>query len=316
MGNNLLDTLEDRLSSDLAKSLPDRNLILEKIDLLKKQRLNIMFVGATGVGKSSTINAIFDTEVAKVGYSADPETSVIQKYEIDNMVLWDTPGLGDNPENDKKYAVDIANTLKEKDNAGNLVIDEVVILVDGSNRDMKTFYEVFENLIVPYIQDTKRMIIAINQCDLTLKGRHWNEEKREPETPLIDFLDDKVSSIHQRILESTGISTDPIYYSALYHYNISKLLLTMLKIMPDSKRFLLSDSLNRNPEIWKKNDSLENYNREIQQEVRGSLTNALSGAASGASAGQKIGKLIPFIGPVIGAVVGAILGFLGGMFDE
>ena len=40
-----------------------------------------------------------------------------------------------------------------------------------------TTYEVIENVIVPYIGDTKRIIIAINQCDLALKGRYWNYDK-------------------------------------------------------------------------------------------------------------------------------------------
>ena len=38
---------------------------------------------------------------------------------------------------DKRYAVEIANALKAKDNNGQLVVDEVVVLIDGSNRDMK-----------------------------------------------------------------------------------------------------------------------------------------------------------------------------------
>lgn len=53
-----------------------------------------MITGATGSGKSSTINALFNTEVAKVGVGVDPETMDITKYDLDNLVLWDSPGLG------------------------------------------------------------------------------------------------------------------------------------------------------------------------------------------------------------------------------
>ena len=129
------------------------------------------------------------------------------------------------------------------------------------------------------------------------------------------FLNEKVLSVKNRIMESTGISTQPIYYSALHHYNISKLLLTMLRGMPENKRFLFTDSLNKNPEIWKKNDEIEDYNVEIQQEIKGSLSKALAGAAKGAVAGATVGRLIPVIGPVVGAAVGAVLGFLGGLVD-
>lgn len=86
------------------------------------------------------------------------------------MILWDTPGLGDSPENDANYAIQMANALKAKDENGNLIVDEVVVLVDGSNRDMGTTYEVIENIIMPYIGDNNRIVIAINQCDMAKKG--------------------------------------------------------------------------------------------------------------------------------------------------
>mgnify|MGYP006982437931 CR=1 FL=1 len=34
--------------------------------------------------KCSTINALFDMEIAKVGVGVDPETMNITKYELDN----------------------------------------------------------------------------------------------------------------------------------------------------------------------------------------------------------------------------------------
>ncbi len=315
MNNSIFDKISEEIKVKNTDSIVDRDALLEHLEKLKKQKLNIMFVGATGVGKSSTINAIFNTEIAKVGYSVDPETATIQKFEIDNMVLWDTPGLGDNPDKDKRYAVEIANALKAKDSNGELLIDEVVVLIDGSNRDMKTAYEVIEKVIVPYIGDTKRIVIAINQCDMALKGRYWNYDANQPDSQLISFLEEKVVSVRSRIVESTGITTSPIYYSALHHYNISKLLLAMIKNMPETKRFLFTDGLNKNPDVWKKNDELEDYNVEIQQEIKGSISKALDGAAKGAVAGATVGALIPIIGPVVGAAVGAALGFLGGLVE-
>lgn len=310
MQNHVLDTLKSELTV-----VPDNQELLKAIEKLNQQKLNIMFVGATGVGKSSTINAIFNMDVAKVGERVDPETATIQKYEIDNIVLWDTPGLGDSPENDKRYAGEIAHALKERDENGDLLIDEVVVLIDGSNRDMGTAYQIIENVVMPFIGDSNRTIIAINQCDMAMKGRGWNYDSNEPEASLINFLNEKVTSVRNRLVESTGVETSPIFYSALHHYNISKLLLTMLKSMPEGKRFLFADALNKEPDIWKKNDAVENYNQEIQKEVTGSLTKAIDGAAKGAVAGATVGGLIPVIGPVVGAAIGATLGFLGGLID-
>ena len=40
-------------------------------------------------------------QVAEVGVGVDPETSNITSYTLDNLTIWDTPGLGDGIENDK-----------------------------------------------------------------------------------------------------------------------------------------------------------------------------------------------------------------------
>ena len=314
MVEGILKSIEDQIKQD-GVNISDKDSILRKIEKLSQKKLNILFVGATGVGKSSTINSIFNMELAKVGYSVDPETTTIQKFEINNIVLWDSPGLGDSPINDQRYAVEIANMLKKRDADGQLLIDEVVVLIDASSRDLSTTYEIIENAIMPFIGDPKRIIIAINQCDMAMKGRYWNYNKNEPDEQLLVFLDNKVNSVKERIYGSTGLITNPIYYSALHSYNISKLLLEMLKAVSEEKRFLFTDSLNKKPQVWKKNDEIESYNKEIQKEVKGSILKALDGAAKGASAGATVGSLVPVIGTMIGATAGAILGFLGGLFE-
>ena len=315
MDNSILDVVQKSIEQqNLLTDAADRAKVLANITRLKNESLNVMFVGATGVGKSTTINALFRTDVAKVGNSPNPETSFIRKYELENMVLWDTPGLGDNPEKDRKYAAQIVHALKERDSEGNLVIDEVVVIIDGSNRDMLTTYELIENVILPYIGDPERIIIAINQCDVALKGRYWNYDTNEPEVELLTFLEKKVESIQRRIQESSGIKTFPFYYSALHHYNISKLLLAMIRGIPETKRFLFTASLNRDPEVWKANDKIENYSTAIKSEVQISLTKALDHAAKGALAGATVGSLVPVIGTAVGAAAGAVLGFLGGLF--
>jgi predicted GTPase len=68
--------------------------LVQKIKSIGVYPIDIMITGATGSGKSSTINAISKSYLAKIGKSVEPETMDIKKFELDNLILWDSPGLG------------------------------------------------------------------------------------------------------------------------------------------------------------------------------------------------------------------------------
>ena len=85
----------------------DRNLRVARF-----RPLDVLIVGGTGTGKSSTINALFEREVAEVGRGCDPETMDVMSMELNELLrFWDSPGLGDNVESDKKYSKDLVDTL-------------------------------------------------------------------------------------------------------------------------------------------------------------------------------------------------------------
>ncbi len=302
----------DNMPTDINDNKEAYDIVMSYLDQSSDKQINILFAGATGSGKSSTINAIFSKNVATVGVSVDPETQYIDHYRIGNLTLWDSPGLGDNPEKDKRYAKAIAKLLTDKDDDGEYLIDAVVVVLDSSSRDMGTAYEMINNLIKPYLGDEKRITIALNKCDAAMSGRHWDDNK--PDATLLNFLDDKCRSVSDRLNEATGINSSPMFYSSMYNYNISRLLLAIINSVPDEKRYILASTLNKEPDIWQYNDDRGDYNREIGESFKISLTGAVSGAALGASAGAKVGSFIPGLGTAVGAIIGAILGGLGGLF--
>ena len=321
---NIYEAIQDDIMN-AAISEENKKKMLKNVMRLKEQKMNIMITGATGCGKSSTINAMFDTEVAKVGVGADPETMEIEKYELDNLILWDTPGLGDGKEADNRHAKNIIEKLSEVDENGNALIDLVLVILDGGSRDLGTSYELINNVIIPNLGEDKkdRILVAINQADMAMKGRNWDYEKNEPNGQLVDFLEDKVRSIKDRVYEATGVKIEPIYYCAGYKegdrqekpYNLSKLLYYIVKATPSEKRAVYVDNINGDKQMWEDDDELIDYGKETRNTIFNSI---VEGATNGADIGETIGSVFGTvggkIGRVAGGIIGGVVGFFGGLF--
>ncbi|ANH41059.1 hypothetical protein Neuguinea42_08410 [Helicobacter pylori] len=99
-------------------------LNMEKLrEAIKKEKpiMNVLLMGATGVGKSSLINALFGKEVAKAGIGK-PVTQHLEKYvdEEKGLILWDTKGIEaedyqNTTESIKKEMEDSFKTLDAKE---------------------------------------------------------------------------------------------------------------------------------------------------------------------------------------------------------
>ncbi|AWY21283.1 50S ribosome-binding GTPase [Moraxella bovis] len=273
------------IEKDTSISEADKTKFLQNINRLKNTKLNLMIVGGTGVGKSSTINALFGMEKAKIGTSSNPETMSITSYELGNVILWDSLGLGDGKEADERHAKAIISKLTEKDSKGELLIDMVLVILDGGSRDLGTSYELINSVIIPNLgNDKSRLLVAINKADNAMSGRYSDFEKSEPQPKLIDFLDEKVNSTKSRIKEATGVDIDVIYYSAGYTdddtqeqpYNLSKLLAFILRHTKSTKRVVIATQLNQDAKMWEKSDSLKDYQKEVDDSIWNSLKEVVS----------------------------------------
>lgn len=320
---NITEVINDLVQrSDMSEEA--KNHLLLSMQKLNNTKINILITGATGCGKSSTINALFGHHVAKVGQGSDPETMDIQKYELNNIILWDSPGLGDGKEADRRHAKNIIDKLYEKDNEGNALIDLVLVILDGGSRDLGTSYELINEVIIPNLgDDTSRLLVAINQCDVAMKGRYWDYENNKPQAQLINFLEEKVVSTRNRIREATGVTVNPIYYSAGYKdgddeqkpYNLSKLLMFIVNHTKTEKRAVYANDINRDETMWESDDELEDYRAQIQKSLWESVqAAAATGGEIGAEIGSFFGPVGTIVGKAIGTVGGAVVGFFRGLF--
>lgn len=206
--------------------------------------LDVMLIGATGTGKSTTLNTIFEADTAKVGHTFAPETMDVTEHRLnDFMRFWDTPGLGDSVEKDKEHSRKIAEKLRATyhvNSKGNFrLIDLVLVVIDGSTRDLGTVYSLFSDVLIPNIQGN-RILTVINQCDMAMSGRHWDYTNNRPDDKLMRELESRTESICSRIRETTGVNIiHPVYYSAEYGYNVDKVLDLIINNIPLERRTLI-----------------------------------------------------------------------------
>lgn len=216
----------------------------KNLNIARFRPLDVLILGGTGAGKSSTINSLFEQEVARVGRSCDPETMNISSIKLnESLRFWDSPGLGDNVSSDKDYSKRLVDMLYKDyymDNRKYGFIDTVLVILDGSCRDMGTTYRLLNEVVKPNFQ-VDRILVAINQADIAMKGRHWNDRKNCPDDALLKFLKDKAKSVQSRLAEATNVKVSmPVFYSAERNYNVEKLLDMIIDNMPKERRELVA----------------------------------------------------------------------------
>lgn len=273
---------------------------------------NILFVGATGSGKSSTINALFNSEKAKVGFGADPETKDIAKYELgENVTLWDSPGLGDSKENDREYSKNIASLLQRKDSDDNALIDLVVVISDNSSRDLGTVYQLISNVIVPNLaeEDRNRIVIALNKTDLLASGMYWNHEENRPEPKLEQKIEDKEESVRNRVYNDTKVNPKVISYASGFSdeeispqpWHLIRLLSEIIAAVPPVKRITVMNMVNQDPTVW---ENYDHYKTTVKKNLADSIVEIA----------DSIGEKVPILKPLTTGVK-AVTRFVEGFFD-
>lgn len=104
-----IQNLSSNTMNDDLSAIKDKATLEKILSRIRATKVNVLLIGATGSGKSSTISALFENygngrkSSAKVGQTSRPETMDVSAHEMDNLVIWDTPGLGDSTKQDEEH---------------------------------------------------------------------------------------------------------------------------------------------------------------------------------------------------------------------
>jgi len=178
---------------------------------------NILIIGATGVGKSSLLNKICKQEFASIGHKAYSETSDIESYPLTTKItIWDSPGLGEQTIQDKKYKKKLKKILLQEH-----MIDLILIVIDINNKSISTTIDLINFIKNINSKYTDRFLFILNKVDEAKHSRYWEDEDSKPSKNQYQYIESAITDYKKRIEESTNIKIQLfLNCSAEKEYNI------------------------------------------------------------------------------------------------
>lgn len=255
--------ISDIIVSSKAFTPEETKEISEIYHKLQETEVNILFMGRTGVGKSSTINAFFGTKYAKTD-SIKPCTDEIYTYDFKNLKIYDSPGLGESKEKDEKTKEEIFNLLQKKNGKGEGLIDLIFFVFDANSRDYSESYILINEFLSKLVDNSKRIILALNKIDLVEGGIFYNTKENQPDPKLHDLMNEKINFMKKNLKEDYDI----IYYSAgvnnnyiqLKPYNIVSIYQQINDKLSLDKRIVVELNINEIKENFEKGYNMEKNN--------------------------------------------------------
>jgi small GTP-binding protein len=239
-----------------AKHLPPEAREKLKIEMNKflTYEPKVAIFGKTGVGKSSLTNALFGKDVCKV---SDVEACTREPQEVffklegasNGIKLLDVPGIGESAERDKQYFKLYAEILKEA--------DMTLWVLKADDRTFSADEEFYKTCMKPYIDADKPFAVAVSQVDKIEPFREWDEIKHLPGPTQEGNIAKKLNYVAQQFGDLKV--SQVVAVSANENYNLSNLMLQLIKALPADKRYQtirnMDEKLQQHEEVKKEKNS-------------------------------------------------------------
>jgi small GTP-binding protein len=205
----------------------------------------IAIVGEAGVGKSTTLNSLFNAGVPVSDTRActkdDIELTIdLGKSPKENrrIIVYDMPGLGESIQADAENIKVYERILPQ--------VDVFVWVLDGQNRAIRSVQERLRDDIYPRIPDSiSKLVIAINKVDLIAPGQAaWNRAFNVPTEKQQQNITGREQDIQEKIREVLPAwNGQSVAYSAAMRYRLPSLFRAMLEAVPEERRWVLGEQM-------------------------------------------------------------------------
>lgn len=231
-----MDYMESKLSPTEFKEFQNK----VQTELLDRAPV-VAIIGKAGVGKTTTINNLFDVDdfVAEVltfeqkGHIGDVRrgtTRAIRKrFDLKigiGLDIIDLPGLGDDIRKDKEFEEIYRQILPQ--------CDIILYVLKADNRTLGEDERILQNIVLPSC-DRKKIILAVNQVDILgeNEGLHWDTRINLPDPRQEELIQIKQKDIATMFNEDLDVDVEKIVcYSAIKRYHLLELLHAIVKTTP------------------------------------------------------------------------------------
>jgi predicted GTPase len=199
----------------------------------------IALLGETGVGKSSTLNALFNAGAAidhiRPCTVETAEYAVVTEMEGSHgpIRVFDMPGLGQDLESDKTFLKEYARILP--------TCDVALWILDGCTRTLSLSQATLGGVVSSSMSGLHRLVIGINKID-SIEPGDWNIRTNRPSTRQQRNIKARKNDIEKRLGDVIGIAENRIVpFSARKNYHLSDLLSALMDACPKDRRWVLRD---------------------------------------------------------------------------
>lgn len=202
----------------------------------------IALIGESGVGKSSTLNALFcaGQSVSHIKAETQIEAEIQVKIETIEgskgaLIVFDMPGLGESQASQQRHLATYERVLKD--------IDVVLWILDAQYRAIKSIQDQLSTdikRINPDIVD--RIVFALNKVDLVHPGeKAWHPLANLPSEEQENNIKARLYDVQTKIREvAPNWKGTVMGYSAERRYNLPQLFATMLDAVPKKRQWMLT----------------------------------------------------------------------------
>lgn len=182
----------------------------------------IALIGETGVGKSSTINSLFNAgrEVSHTQACTQSAQEVCYTGSKGDILVTDMPGIGEDVDADEKHLETYRSVLPDR--------DVVLWVFKADNRAITNIQRTVKSLVEQRILDPKHLVIGLNQIDLVQPG-HWDAAINMPSEEQEASIIARTRDIEQKLRRVCSLPDNRVVpYSATRGYATDQLLQAML----------------------------------------------------------------------------------------